>query len=67
MDPEKITLSSFAGVLLALVVWMMRFILTRLETAIRENTHALKNVMTAIQGVGPVPPYPPPEPGKKAY
>lgn len=35
------------AVLLGLVVWLVHFMATRLEVAIRENTHAVKNMAMA--------------------
>lgn len=69
MDPEKLTMPGVAAVLLGLVVWLVKFTMTRLEAAIRENTHAFKNLLTALQGLGVKLDAPPPksEPGSKAY
>jgi len=52
MDPEKITIATFAGLLLASQIWVVRFILVRIETVIRDNTQAIRELLKEVTAHG---------------
>ena len=52
MDPEKITIASFAGLLLISQIWVIRFVLTRIETAIVNNTIAIRELLKEVSHHG---------------